>query len=88
MLAHFAQLKCALMPYVFANAVRVYLEGQPEMRAMMLDFLGNGDTRYREAHDGILAAIEQVIANGPKTPDLKGAASTRQMAEAICQALR
>lgn len=37
-LAHFAQLKCALMPYVFANAVRVYLEGQPEMRAMMLDF--------------------------------------------------
>ena len=38
MLAHFAQLKCALMPYVFANAVRVYLEGQPEMRAMMLDF--------------------------------------------------
>ncbi|SQB29790.1 tartrate dehydrogenase/decarboxylase (D-malate dehydrogenase [decarboxylating]) [Citrobacter koseri] len=56
--------------------------------AMMLDFLGNGDTRYREAHDGILAAIEQVIADGPKTPDLKGAASTRQMAEAICQALR
>ena len=55
---------------------------------MMLDFLGNGDTRYREAHDGILAAIEQVIADGPKTPDLKGTASTRQMAEAICQALR
>jgi tartrate dehydrogenase/decarboxylase/D-malate dehydrogenase len=39
---------------------------------MMLDFLGNGDARYQAAHDGILAAIEQVIASGPKTPDMKG----------------
>ncbi len=36
--------------------------------AMMLDFLGNGDERYHAAHNGILAAIEQVIASGPKTP--------------------
>lgn len=37
-LRHFAKLKCSLMPYIYANAVRVHLEGQPEMRAMMLDF--------------------------------------------------
>lgn len=37
-LSHFTKLKCSLMPYIFANAVRVNLEGQPEMRAMMLDF--------------------------------------------------
>ncbi|MEF9672537.1 hypothetical protein QNM99_10415 [Pseudomonas sp. PCH446] len=30
----------------------------------MLDFLGNGDERYRAAHDGILQAIERVIAEG------------------------
>jgi tartrate dehydrogenase/decarboxylase/D-malate dehydrogenase len=40
--------------------------------AMMLDFLGAGDARYQAAHDGILQAIEQVIASGPKTPDMKG----------------
>ena len=55
--------------------------------AMMLDFLGNGDERYRAAHDGILAAIEQTIASGPKTPDMQGTASTRQVGEAVCLAL-
>ena len=55
--------------------------------AMMLDFLGAGDARYQAAHDGILQAIEQVIASGPKTPDMKGDASTRQVSEAICQAI-
>ena len=36
--------------------------------AMMLDFLGNGDERYRAAHDGILRGIEAVIAEGMVTP--------------------
>lgn len=56
--------------------------------AMMLDFLGNGDERYRQAHDGILQAIEQVIATGPRTPDMKGTASTQQVGEAIVAHLR
>lgn len=56
--------------------------------AMMLDFLGEGDARYTAAHDGILAAIEQVIASGPKTPDMKGNASTRQVGEAVCERIR
>ncbi len=55
--------------------------------AMMLDFLGAGDARYQAAHDGILLAIEQVIASGPKTPDMKGNASTRQVSDAICRAI-
>ena len=55
--------------------------------AMMLDFLGNGDERYHAAHNGILAAIEQVIASGPKTPDMKGNASTQQVSDAICKAI-
>jgi isocitrate/isopropylmalate dehydrogenase len=36
--------------------------------AMMLDFLGNGDATHTAAHDAIMKAIEQVLAEGPKTP--------------------
>lgn len=46
--------------------------------AMMLDFLG-----HRDAHDAILRAIEQVLRDGPRTPDLGGTASTTQMGEAL-----
>lgn len=52
---------------------------------MMLDFLGNGDERFQQAHNGILAAIEEVIAHGPKTPDMKGNATTPQVADAIAK---
>ncbi|RYG98096.1 MAG: tartrate dehydrogenase, partial [Alphaproteobacteria bacterium] len=51
--------------------------------ALMLDFLGNGDDRYRAAHDGILQAIEDVIAEGPITPDLGGKGSTQDVGAAI-----
>ncbi|MGS5676279.1 isocitrate/isopropylmalate family dehydrogenase, partial [Escherichia coli] len=40
--------------------------------ALMLDFLGNGDERFQHAQNGILAAIEEVIAHGPKSPDMNG----------------
>jgi len=46
--------------------------------AMMLDFLG-----HREAHDAMLRAIETVLRDGPRTPDLGGSASTTQVGEAI-----
>jgi tartrate dehydrogenase/decarboxylase/D-malate dehydrogenase len=46
--------------------------------AMMLDFLG-----HRDAHDAILRAIEAVLRDGPRTPDLGGSASTTQMGEDI-----
>ena len=51
--------------------------------AMMLDHLG--DTT---AHDRIVAAIERVLADssGPRTPDLGGKASTREVTRAVVQA--
>ncbi len=46
--------------------------------AMMLDFLG-----HRDAHDAMLRAIEQVLRDGPRTPDLGGSANTTQVGEAL-----
>ena len=51
--------------------------------ALMLDFLGQGEGAGRAAHDAIVRAIEQVLAQGPRTGDLGGAASTTEMGAAI-----
>lgn len=48
--------------------------------ALMLQFLGE-----QAAHDGLLAAIEQVLAQGPRTRDLGGQASTAEMGAAIAE---
>lgn len=37
-LARFVRLKCALMPYLYAQAVRSHEEGRPMLRPMILDF--------------------------------------------------
>ena len=51
--------------------------------AMMLDHLG-----LRAPHDRIIAAIERVLAGGgPRTPDLGGKASTREVTAAIVAAI-
>ncbi|MBI4263219.1 MAG: tartrate dehydrogenase [Acidobacteria bacterium] len=51
--------------------------------AMMLDHLGE-----RAAHDRILRAIERVVGDERvRTPDLGGRATTREMTEAVTQAL-
>jgi tartrate dehydrogenase/decarboxylase/D-malate dehydrogenase len=50
--------------------------------ALMLDFLG-----HRDAHDAIVAAIERVLVEGPRTPDLGGTAKTPDVGKAIAQAL-
>jgi tartrate dehydrogenase/decarboxylase/D-malate dehydrogenase len=51
--------------------------------AMMLDHLG-----LPAAHDRIVGAIERVLADGgPRTPDLGGTATTREVAEAVVGAL-
>ena len=55
--------------------------------AMMLDFLGNGDARYKAAHDAIMGAIEAVLVNGPRTPDMGGEATTEAMGSAVAAAL-
>ncbi len=51
--------------------------------AMMLDFLGQ-----REAHDAILRAIERVLRDGPRTPDLGGQADTSALGTAIATLVR
>jgi tartrate dehydrogenase/decarboxylase/D-malate dehydrogenase len=61
-----------------ANPVAMVWSG-----AMMLDFLGNGDAAYRQAHDAIMAAIERVLVEGPRTPDMGGSADTTQVGQAI-----
>ncbi|HYC42195.1 MAG TPA: tartrate dehydrogenase [Noviherbaspirillum sp.] len=71
-----------------ANPVAMIWSG-----ALMLEFLGKspmaaGDDRYTRAHDTILKAIEVVLANGPRTPDLGGNASTEQLGRAIEELVR
>jgi tartrate dehydrogenase/decarboxylase/D-malate dehydrogenase len=59
--------------------------GQIWCGALMLDFLG-----YRQAHDGILAAIESVLqpqSGAPRTPDIGGTAGTTDVGLAIAGAL-
>jgi len=55
--------------------------------ALMLDFLGNGDTRCRAAHDAIVGAIEAVLVSDTRTPDLGGKASTTDMGRAVTERL-
>ena len=59
--------------------------GQIWAGAMMLDFLTRSSGAGRDAHDAILRAIEQVLKEGPRTPDLGGKASTTQMGRAIAE---
>jgi tartrate dehydrogenase/decarboxylase/D-malate dehydrogenase len=63
-----------------ANPVAMIWSG-----AMMLDFLGGGEGPCRAAHDAIVTAIEAVLAAGPHTPDLGGAASTTELGVAIAE---
>ena len=51
--------------------------------ALMLDFLGHSQGEWRAAHDAMVAAIEEVIKTGPRTPDLGGPANTTEMGEAV-----
>ena len=58
-----------------ANPVAMIWSG-----ALMLDFLGR-----RDAHDAMVSAIEIVLREGPRTPDLGGSASTAEMGQAIAK---
>ena len=51
--------------------------------AMMLDHAG-----YRDAGARILTALEETLASGTKTSDLRGTASTDEMADAVVQRLQ
>lgn len=53
--------------------------------ALMLDFLGNSQGVWREAHDALVQAIEETIKNGPRTPDLGGISHTSDVGYAIAK---
>jgi tartrate dehydrogenase/decarboxylase/D-malate dehydrogenase len=61
-----------------ANPIATFWTG-----ALMLDHLGE-----KEASVRLMQAIERVTASGLATPDLGGTATTRQVTEAVCDALR
>ena len=50
--------------------------------AMMLEHLG-----HPEAAAAVMRAIETVLAEGPRTPDLGGKASTQELGQALAQAI-
>lgn len=52
--------------------------GQIWSGALMLDFLG-----YPEASAAVVSAIETVLADGPRTRDMQGTASTAEVGDAI-----
>ncbi len=56
--------------------------GQIWSGALMLDFLG-----YPQAAQELMQAIEHVLEHGPRTPDLKGTASTQEVGQAIADTL-
>jgi tartrate dehydrogenase/decarboxylase/D-malate dehydrogenase len=43
--------------------------------------------RYTQAHDAIMRAIETVLVQGPRTPDMGGSACTTEMGAAIAALL-
>ncbi len=56
--------------------------GQIWSGAMMLEHLG-----HAAAHDAIVNAIEKVTAEGPRTPDMGGTASTAEVGKAVADAV-
>lgn len=55
--------------------------------AMMLDFQAEKDPAYGRASAALMNAIEKILKDGPRTPDLGGKASTTEMGEAIAELL-
>jgi tartrate dehydrogenase/decarboxylase/D-malate dehydrogenase len=56
--------------------------GQIWSGAMMLEHLG-----HREAADAVMRAIEIVLKEGPRTPDMGGRASTQDVGKAVAAAI-
>ncbi len=56
--------------------------GQIWSGALMLDHLG-----HKEAADAVVRAIEKVLGEGPRTPDIGGQASTQDLGKAVAEAI-
>lgn len=51
--------------------------------AMMVEFLGQGQAPYQAAYTDMMQAIEHCLAQGPRTADLGGKATTTEVGQAI-----
>jgi tartrate dehydrogenase/decarboxylase/D-malate dehydrogenase len=69
-------------PDIFGRSIANPI-GQIWSGAMMLDHLG-----HAEAAGAMIAAIESVLSNGPRTPDLGGTAKTQEVGDAIADKVR
>jgi len=56
--------------------------GQIWSGAMMLEHLG-----HKDAADAVVRAIEKVLSEGPRTPDIGGQASTQDLGKAVAEAI-
>jgi tartrate dehydrogenase/decarboxylase/D-malate dehydrogenase len=59
--------------------------GQIWSAALMIEHLGDGDPLYQEAAATIVSAIETVLAEGPRTREMGGGASTVEVGRAIAE---
>jgi len=57
--------------------------GQIWSAALMLQHLGQGAARYEAAAAAIISAIETTLREGPRTPDMGGNATTKDVGRAI-----
>ena len=80
---------------VWVSRVRRKLGAAPGEPGRIRTFQGigylldvEGPKHEREAAADILRAIEQVILDGPHTPDMKGKASTADVGAAVAEAVR
>ena len=61
--------------------------GQIWSAALMLEHLGCGDAKYQAASNAVVEAIEAVLRDGPRTPDMGGRASTLDVGRAIADGI-
>jgi len=61
--------------------------GQIWSAALMLEHLGHGDANHQAAANAIVNAIEAVLCDGPRTPDMGGKASTADVGRAIAECI-
>lgn len=59
--------------------------GQIWSAALMIEHLSDGDPLYQEAAAAIVSAIETVLAEGPRTREMGGSASTVEVGRAIAE---
>ncbi|PAF43893.1 tartrate dehydrogenase [Helicobacter sp. 11S03491-1] len=56
--------------------------------ALMLEFLDNAEGIYKKGAQAILQAIQKVIKEGVKTPDMGGKATTSEVGDSICEVIK